>query len=235
MAVTGITPIGRSIVLQDTVYSHRWYDAIGPACQKVLAEFVRPYYLAASNIGGWTTTLVNASTHALVAGALGGNLLITTAALENDGAQLQVSAASFLPLAANRIYFGCKFQVSAATESDFLVGLTVVDTTAIGGVTDGIYFRKIDGTAVCNFVIEGNAGTETETAALTVVAATDYILEWIWDGTYIQFYVDGVLGGAPVLTNIPTANYLTPTIAYLTGAAAAITMTVDWLRCIQID
>ena len=72
-------------------------------------------------------------------------------------------------------------------------------------------------------------------AALTVVAATDYILEFYWNGTNISFYVDGVLIGAPVLTNIPHALYMTPSIAFQNGEAVAKTMTIDWMRCIQVS
>ena len=227
--------VGRNIVWANSDNPHRPYDAIGPQCNKILEDFIRLPMTAAAIPEAYTTTLVNASTIALVASgaALGGRMVITTDAAENDGAQMQALGEAFLPTANNKIYFGCKFQVSAATQSDFLVGLTITDTTALGGVTDGIYFRKIDETTACNFVIE-TASTETATAALTIVAATDYTLEFYWDGAALYFYVDGVLGGTPVLTNIPTAEYMTPTIAFLTGAAAVITMTVDWMRTIQI-
>ena len=230
---TTTSRIGQAEVLMDDTYTHRWYDAAGPYVNKVLEDFVQTPYIAANAIGSVTTTLVNLSTHALVAGALGGNMLITTAAAENDGAQLQWLGEAFLPTANNEIYFGCRFQVSEATQTDFLVGLCITDTTAITDVTDGIYFRKVDETTACNFVVESNAGTETATAALTVVAATWYTLEWKWNGTNLYFYVDGVYVGAPVLTNIPTAEYMTPTIAFLTGGGGARTMTVDWMRCIQ--
>jgi hypothetical protein len=140
---------------------------------------------------------------------------------------------AFLPTANNEIYFGIRFQISDATQSDFLVGLCITNQTPLGGITDGIYFRKIDETTACNFVVESNAGTETSTAAFTVVAATWYTLEFRWNGTNLYFYVDGVYVGAPVVTNIPTAEYLTPTICFLTGEGAIKTMTVDWIRAIQ--
>ena len=230
---TTTSHIGQAEVLVDSTYDHRWYNAVGPYVNKVLEEFVQTPYIAASSIAGTTTTLVNLSTHALVGGALGGNMLITTAGAEVDGAQIQWLGEAFLPTANNEIYFGCRFQISSATESDFMIGLCITDTTALAdGVTDGIYFRKIDGTTACNFVVE-TASTETATAAFTVAAATWYVVEWRWNGINLYFYVDGVYVGAPVVTNIPTAEYMTPTIAFLTGDTVAITMTVDWMRCIQ--
>ena len=231
---TTTSHIGQAEVLMDDTYTHRWYDAVGPYVNKVLEDFVQTPYIAASTIGSWLTTPSGASTHALVAGALGGNMLITTAGAENNGiTSMQVLGEAFLPTANNEIYFGIRFQISDATQSDFLVGLAITDTAAIDDLTDGIYFRKLDGVTACTFVIEGNAGTETETAALTVVAATDYILEWTWNGNNIEFYVDGVLVGAPVLTNLPV-TYLTPTIAFQNGEGVAKNMTVDWMRCIQV-
>jgi len=216
----------------------RWLDVWGPECCRVVEEFVYQPLISADNMGGWTTTLVEAgageSTAALVAGALGGSLLITTDANENDGVNTQVTGEAFLPTATNRIYFGVKFQVNEATQNDFLIGLAITSTGALGGVTDGIYFRKVDGSTTCYHVVETKS-TETSTTALTVAANTNYILEWTWDGVKIEFYVDGVLTGTPALTNIPTAEYMSPVIHYLTGMAAAKTMTVSWLRAFQIS
>ena len=230
---TTTSKIGQSEVIVDAGYDHRWYAATGPYVNQVLEDYVKTPYTAANVIGSWLTTPSGASTNALVAGALGGNMLITTAAAENNGiTSQQVLGEAFLPTANNEIYFGIRFQISDATESDFLVGLAITNQTPLGGITDGIYFRKIDGTTQCNFVVE-TAATETSTAALTVVAATWYILEFKWNGTNLYFYVDGVLTGTPVVTNIPTVEYLTPTICFLTGEAVAKTMTVDWIRVIQ--
>ena len=234
MGTVNKTTVGQHTVFVDGAEPQRWLDVWGPECCRVVEEFVNVPLASANNMASCTTTLVNASTNALVAGNLGGATLITTAGAENDGANIQWLGEAFLPTATNRIYFGIKFQVNEATENDFLVGLAITDTTAIGGVTDGIYFRKVDGATTCYHVIE-TGSSETSTTALTVAANTDYILEWTWDGNKIEFYVDGVLTGTPVLTNIPTTEYMTPTIAYLTGEAAAHTMTVSWMRAFQIS
>jgi acyl transferase domain-containing protein len=96
-------------------------------------------------------------------------------------------------------------------------------------------FRKVDGVTACNFVLE-NGSTETETAVLTVAANTYYTVEFVWNGAAIDSWVDGVLQTRPVLTNLPQAQTLTPSIAFLSGAAGAgKTMTIDWMRAIQIQ
>ena len=233
----GISYLGRAVIFNDSVLDYRWYDAIGPEVNKVIEEFVRFPLLAAGYGQAYTTTPTGAGTVTLVpdGAALGGRMIITNAAANDDSIEMQALGSCFLPTANNKIYFGIKFQISDATQSDFLVGLAIPDTTLIDGVdSDGIYFRKLDGVTACTFVLE-HATAETETAALTVVAATDYILEFYWNGTNISFYVDGVLIGAPVLTNIPHALYMTPSIAFQNGEGVAKNMTIDWMRCIQVS
>ena len=232
MALTKTT-LGRATVWYDADYPARPYWMVGPDANILIEEFVNFPMLAAGTPAAYTTTLVNASTVALVGGNLGGAAVFTTAGAENDGVQIQALGEGYLPNSQNQIYFGIKLQISDATQSDFLVGLCITDTTAIAGLTDGIYFRKIDETTTCNFVVE-TGSTETATEALTVVAATDYILEFWWNGTALNFYVDGVLTGTPAVTYIPTTEYLTPTIALLTGAGAVKTMTVSWMRVGQV-
>lgn len=223
---------GRNLVIYDSDGGYRWFDALGPGVTKVLEEFVRHPRISTTALGGWTCTVTNA-TFAMTAGALGGSLVMATAGADNDGVNAQVTGEAFLPNSGNRIYFGIRLQASEATESDFLVGLCITDTDCLGAVTDGIYFRKVDAATAVNFVVE-TGGAETATAALTFAANTPYILEWTWDGAAINFYVDGVLIGTPALTNIPTVEYMTPTMHLLAGSAAVNTFTIDWVRCIQV-
>ena len=238
MANASFSSFGGCPAIVDGTYEHRIFDAMGPGLVKFVDEFVNLPKLAAGGCAAYLTTLQGAGTTVLapdgVTYGLGGRLVMTTSALDDDSIEMQALGSCFLPISlANRLYFGIKFQVSEATESDFLVGLCIPDITLIDGLaSDGIYFRKIDGTAVCNFVLE-HATVETETAALTVAASTDYVLEFVWNGTSLNFYVDGVMGTAPVLTNIPHALYLTPSIAFQNGAVGAKVMVVDWMRVFQ--
>ena len=233
MALTK-TNLGRATVWYDATYPARPYWMVGPDSNIFIEEFVDFPMLAAGTPAAYTTTLVNASSVALVDGNLGGAAVFTSAGAENDGAQIQALGEAFLPTSTNQIYFGAKLQVSNATQCDFLAGLCITDTTTLGGMTDGIYFRKVDETTTCNFVVE-TGSAETETAAQVMVAATDYIFEFWWNGSALNFYVDGVLTGTPAITYIPTAEYLTPTLAFLTGSADARTMTVSWMRAGQVQ
>jgi len=217
---------------------HRWLNAIGSNVCKFIEDFVGTPFAAADTPAAWTVTLVEAgageTTVALTDGA-GGFLLITTDANEDDGANLQVTKEAFKLASGKPCYFGIKFKISEATQSDFLVGLCITDTTLLGGMTDGVYFRKVDGSTDVKFVLEKNS-TETESSSLLTAAAdTDITLEFFFDGTNVDAYVNGTLQTRLAQTNLPDDEELTPSIHFLTGAAAAITMTVDWVRCIQIN
>jgi len=213
-----------------------WLDAIGPNVAKFLEHFVYTPFASADNLAGWTTTLVEAgageTTVALTAGANSGVLLITSDAADNDGANLQVQGEAFKALT-YPIYFGCRFQMSEVTQSDILFGLAITDTDALGGLTDGIYFRKVDASAVLTYVLEKNS-TETITNSVTLVADTWYQVEFYFDGTNIDFWVNGVLQTRPVTTNLCDDEWLTDSIHFLTGEAVVHTASIVWIRTIQI-
>lgn len=216
----------------------RWLDAIGPTVCKFIEDFVGTPFSAADTPAGWTVTLVEGgageSTVALTDGA-GGLLLITTDAAENDGANLQVTNEAFKLASGKPCYFGIKFKVSEATQSDFLVGLCIADTDLLGGMTDGVYFRKADGSTDVKFVLEKDS-TETESSAVATATADTYVtLEFFFDGTNVDCYVDGTLQTRLAMTNLPDDEELTPSIQYLAGSVNAKTMTVDWIRAIQLN
>lgn len=236
MAVLATKTVNDHLVYYDNALSWRWLDAFGPSVVKFLEEGFLP--LQAANQPAWgTATLVNASTVAAVAGATGAQFIITTAGADNDGANIQVNGESFYFANAWPCYFGARWQISSATQSDILVGLCITDTDLLGAMTDGIYFRKVDGSTSLNFVLEQDS-TETETEGVaTVAAATWYTTEFYFDGTNVYAYVNGVLVATVAATNANFCNdeYLTPSIHFLTGDNAAITCTVDWIRALQIQ
>jgi hypothetical protein len=211
-------------------------DAFGPDVVKFFEDFTG--IVAASDaLVGWTTTLVEAgggeSTVTIPDGSAG-TLLLTTDAAENDGINLQKIGENF-GFSANQqaTYFGIRLKISDAAQSDILAGLCITDTDLLGAMTDGVYFRKVDGSAALAAVTEKNS-SETETAAVhTMVADTFVTLEFFFDGSSVAFFVDGVQVANHTLT-IPDDELLTPSIHFLTGEAVAKTATVDWVRVLQI-
>lgn len=228
-----------NLVYFDRSTQFRWLDAIGDGVNKFLEHFINTPFAGADSPAAFTTTLVETgaseTTVALKDGADGGALLITTDAADNDGANIQVKGEAFKFTGSNKqIYFGTRFKISEATQSDFLLGLCITDTDLLGGMTDGIYFRKVDASTTMSFVLEKNS-TETSTNFGTAIAAdTWYTLEFLWDGTNVDWWVDGVAQTRPATTNLCDDEWLTPSIHVLTGQASSLTAEVDWIRAISV-
>lgn len=218
-------------------HQKRLVDAIGVDTIRFVDCFTEGGVATADNLLGWTTTLVEGGageTTVAYTDVSGGALLISADAADNDGANLQRKGEAFGFAATNYVtYFGCRIKISEATQSDILVGLCITDTDLLGGMTDGVYFRKVDASTAMSFVTEKDS-TETEaTTVLTVAADTYYILEFYWDGTSIEAFVDGV-SVATHTTDIPDDELLTPSIHFLAGTTGGMTATVDWVRAIQV-
>jgi len=234
--------VNNALVYYDSVYPNRWYDAYGPKVGKYLQEFLT--IDSDSSTGDpteWNCTVVESgagNSTAVVTDVAGGALLITTAADENDGWSMQLGAVAGESVFLDgdyQTYFGAKFQLSDVVDSDILLGLTVTDTAVLGGVTDGVYFRSVDGAATLFFVTE-NTNTEGSTTVATLVAATDVIVEFLFDGTTITPYVNGVAfaGTARSHASFPHDMELRLTVEFLNGAAGVETCTLSWLKLIHL-
>lgn len=225
-----------NLVYYDT-YLHRWIDAIGADVTKfILNPAYMPVDDTTGDLTGFTHTAVEAGAGNSTAVLSDNTLLITTAANENDGVSLQLKGEAFDLASNNLTYFGIKFQVGDATQTDVLVGLCITDTTLTAGMSDGVYFECLDGSTDINFVLEKDSTETTSAAAVgTLADATDVTLEFLFDGTYVDAWVDGVLQTRLATTNLPDDEQLTVSVEYLSGEAAAQTMTIKWLRAIQIN
>jgi hypothetical protein len=227
---------GNYVEYQD--HEKRLVDARGVDVVKYFEDFINPLGTITSDaLPGWTTTLVEAGageSTVTLADASGGAVVLTTDDADNDGINLQMKGESFgFASSQKATYFGIRFKASEATQDDFLVGLCITDTTLLGGLSDGVYFRKVDASAAVEFVTEKDS-TETATASvLTFVADTYYVMEFYFDGTSVEAFIDGVRV-AQHTANIPDDELLTPSIHFLAGEAVVKTMTVDWVRAIQI-
>jgi hypothetical protein len=210
-------------------------SAFGPDVIKYDEDFVS-IQISSDAVPGWVVTLVEAGggeSTVTLPDAVGGTLLLTTDANENDGIAMQLDGESYeLTTDQPHVYFGIRFQISDATQSDFFVGLAITDTTPLGGVSDGVYFQKDDGAATFKATTEKDS-TETNTAAVGTITAATYVrLEFIYASSRVQFFVNGALVASHT-TNIPDDEFLTPTIHFLTGEAVAKTMTIDWVKAYQ--
>ena len=237
--VIGQRIAGNLAYLDVNIHRRRLVDAIGPDVLKYHDRFINSLLAAADAPLGWTITLVEAgggeSTITKPNGVDGG-LLFTTDANENDGINAQLDGESFkLNAACRALHFYAKLQASEATQLDFLIGLCITNTNLLGGMTDGIYFEKLDGGTGISCVTEKDS-TETQTDDVgTLAAATDVELEFFYDpvaGT-IEFFVNGI-SVATHSANICDDEDLTPSFQVLAGDANARTATLKEIRVTQI-
>ena len=181
--------------------------------------------------GDWVVTETQAgATQALTAGS-GGLLLLTNSAADNDLIALQKTPAMLDLSATKQAWFSCRFKVSDATQSDFVFGMQVVDTTPLD-VTDGIYFLKADGAATVDIICRKNATTGSTSAASIATAVSDTFiqLDWYYDGAGYLFYaVNGTVSGSFSVADYFPDTSVTMSFAVQNGEAVAKTMTVDWV------
>jgi hypothetical protein len=183
------------------------------------------YYVAAN----WTVTETQAgATQALTDGD-GGLLLITNTAADDDLVALQKVGESYRFASGKELFFEARLKVSDATQSDVVIGLQITDTTPLD-VSDGVFFIKADGSTSVSLLVEKD-GTATTTSSVATMANDTFIsLGFYYDGaSSIQYFVDGVVKGTSVTTNLPDDEDMTVTIALQNGEAVAKTMTVDYV------
>lgn len=187
-------------------------------------------------VGDWTITTTEAgagsATEALT-DAQGGVLLITNDAADNDADFFQKVGEGFKFVAGKKTFFKCRFKTNDATQTDIVFGLQITDTTPLA-VSDGVYFRKDDDDANLDFVVIKNSTATTATAFATLSNDTWTTLSFYYDGdNAIHYYKDDVRIGQSVTTNLVDDEELTISFGIQNGAAAAKTLSVDYIFAAQ--
>jgi hypothetical protein len=182
----------------------------------------------------WTITTTEAgagsATEAL-GNVDGGVLIVTNDAADDDNDFFQKVGESFKFEAGKDLWFKARFKVSDATQSDFVMGLQITDTTPLA-VTDGVYFRKDDGDANLDFVVIKDSTATTATAATTVANDTYFTVAFHYNGKdAIAYYFNDVKLGQSVVTNLPDDEELTISFGIQNGEAVAKVMTLDYIFC----
>jgi len=242
MTVEWVT-IGDALVMRSVEYPFRWYDAGGTHVNKFeLNTAGCPTDDTTGMPTEFTNTLVNATTFAHTDVA-GGAVLITADNAENDGMTMQLGdelagAGESISFALRYpTYFGITLQINDVDQTDFVAGLCITDTSLLGGMTDGLYFRSVDETAVVNFVLEQDS-VETVTAVNTMTDATDVTLEFYYaaDGN-VYVYANSALMATIADTDANFCNdeLLRLSFEFLTGEAVANTCTIKRFKYFQIQ
>jgi len=183
--------------------------------------------------GDWTVTETDAGATEALSDEVGGVLLLTNTATENDVLGMQLGAEAFLLAGGKNIYFETRFKASEATNMDWLVGLCDTDTgLPMAAVSDGIYFVKDDGGTGINCGCSTGSVESIEASAATFEADTYITLGFKVIGTSkVEFWKDGSKL-TEITTNIPTAE-LRLSIAIGAGSTDARTANVDYVKAAQ--
>lgn len=177
-----------------------------------------------------TTELGVGSASEVITDADGGVLLITNDAADNDADFFQTVGELFKFDTTNKkqLWFKARFKVSDATQSDFVMGLQIRDTSPLD-VTDGVFFMKDDGDANLDFYVEKDSTQSSATAIATVANDTYLTVGFHYDGSAVYYYVDDVLKGSLATTNLVNDEELTVSFGIQNGEAVAKTMSVDYI------
>lgn len=197
-------------------------------------DFVRP---TDYDTNDWTLTTTEAgagSATEAIGNLAGGVLVVTNDAADDDADFFQSAKEVFKYAEAKALEFEIRFKLSDVTQSDFVAGLQITDTTPLA-VSDGIFFRKSDGDTFPDLVVCKN-GTES------VLALPDALVDdtWVKLGFYhsenddrIDAYVNDIRVGALATTNAPDDEELAISFGVQNGEAVAKVLSVDYIRCIE--
>ena len=186
--------------------------------------------------GEWTITTTEAgsgnASEALTSSA-GGALLLTNDDADDDLDFLQLKGESFSLSSSKRAFFETRLKVSDATQSDWVVGLHITDTSPLD-VTDGIFFIKADGSTGIDFVVEKDNSNTTTSDVATNADDTFITLAWYIDpnASKVYYSVNNAEPVAVANTYLPDDEELTISFGIQNGEAAAKTMTMDYITCI---
>lgn len=182
----------------------------------------------------WTITETGSGTRA-VGNLDGGILVITNAAADDDANFLQWSGATNAATVetwkfevGKRLWLKARFKLSDATQSDFVLGLQITDTTPLA-VTDGLYFLKVDGSATLNLLATFNSASTTTTVG-TLADDTYVSVGYYYDGrSTIHVYLNDNRVGSSATTNLVTDEELTLSFGIQNGEAVAKVLSLDYL------
>lgn len=158
----------------------------------------------------------------------GGVLLITNAAGNDDLDFFQTVDEMWTFETGKKVWFKARFKVSDATESDFIFGFQIRDTTALA-VSDGVWFQKDDTDTQLDFHV-AKASVQSDQNNIATISDDTYLtVGFYYNGsTKIQYFVNDALAGTVTTSAFPTTE-LTLSFGIQNGEAVAKTMSVDYI------
>lgn len=212
----------RMLLLPDPTTMHVWFDDFDD-------------YAAAQWVITTTEAGAGSATEA-VGNEDGGVLVITNDAADNDadffqwsGTDASGAVESFKFVAGKKLWMKTRLKISDATQSDFVFGLQITDTSPLA-VSDGVYFMKDDGDANLDCYVTKDSTSTTSLAASTLSDNTYCVLAFYYNGVdAVEFYKDGVEIASLAVTNLPDDEELTISFGIQNGEAVAKVLSVDYI------
>ncbi len=217
---TGAGSTLQSYVAPDPSRVHQWFNDFDG-------------YVAAD----WTVTSTGGGT-AAVQNADGGILLLTNGSSDNDNTFLQYKGGTssstvetFSWDATRAMWFHARLKVSSATQSDFVIGLQITDTSPLA-VSDGFYFQKDDDSTSLYFSATSSSTSTSVTGLATIADDTYFSVGFWWDPSLgvLNLYYNGNPVGSISNTANFTAHTLTLSFGIQNGDGNSRTMSLDFLH-----
>lgn len=189
-------------------------------------------------VNRWTVTETQAgATQGIADGQNGGVIALVNTAADDDLNAIQRvngvrTAESWLIDPTKKFYMECRVALSDILQSDMIAGLQITDVTPLA-VSDGFFFRKVDGSAVVNFVSVKNSNETLQQAGSLAVNNQFQSLKAFWDGQGVangRLYAgidDAIFGFVSPGANFPDDEALTVSFAVQNGEAVAKTLFID--------
>lgn len=223
-----------ALVARDQDKPWRIYDAYGDGVREYHIRAGMPCDDTTARPLEFVSTL--AGTSPVTAGqAAGYPLLVTTGSTEYNGANVQLTGEHAKLVSGKEVFLRGKMIVSEEKTCDLLFGLCELKTDLLKGSVahgitatsvEGVFFFKASGATETTIYLKSfKDGTEAASVAVGALSKTDPVdLALWWDGVRLHAYVNDV-EKAVIQGTLPDGE-LTPSLAFKTGAAAAITLSV---------
>ncbi len=179
--------------------------------------------------GDWTVTETGSGSR-VATDEVGGVLLVTNGASDDDANRFQLVGESFLPAAGKTIWLEARIKISDATQSDFVFGMCVTDTTPLA-TANGVKFQKDDGDTNIDLLVS-NGSADSSVLALATMSTSHIRYGLKINGlSSVDYWIDGIKKGT--LTTAIPATEMKLTMMIQNGEAVAKTMSVDYIHAVQ--
>lgn len=177
----------------------------------------------------WIITNVGTPSQVLLDGD-GGLLLVQNSAADDDSSFLAKKGESFLFETGKALFFKARLSVSSSLESDFVMGLQIIDPTPLS-TTDGVFFRKDDNDMELDFVVVKNS-ISTDTKKIFIIPDNTLVsMGFFYNGKdKIDYFVNDVFLGSVPVDNLPDDEELTISFGLQNGSGSVRSMVVDYIQ-----